>query len=177
MKTADSTFRAGLRSGLEKLIATLEVLSSVVITIMMVLTFVDVIGRYVFSKPVFGASEIISALLAVAIFAGLGIANARDDHIVVELFDHRIRRLFPRLYDIVIQLFSIGVMMLIAYVLLEMAIEAHHQNTRTYVIEMPLFWIAGTVSTLAAISVISQVIGIYLKLTGEPAGRYEGGGS
>lgn len=177
MTTAEGTFRAGLRSGLRKLVAALEILSSVVIVIMMVLTFVDVIGRYVFAKPVFGASEIISALLAVAIFAGLGIANARDDHIVVELFDHRIRRLFPRLYDVVIQLFSIGVMALIAYVLLEMAIEVHHQNTRTYVIEMPLFWIAGAVSTLAAISVISQVIGTYLKLTDEPAARYDGSGT
>jgi TRAP-type C4-dicarboxylate transport system permease small subunit len=169
--TAEGTYRAGLRSGLRKLVAALEVLSSVVIAIMMVLTFVDVIGRYVFAKPVFGASEIISALLAVAIFAGLGIANARDDHIVVELFDHRIRAYFPKVYDIAIQFFSISVMALIAYVLLEMAIEVHEQNTRTYVIEMPLFWIAGAVSALAAISVISQGIGIYLKLTDDPATR------
>lgn len=177
MTTTESTARAGLRSGLGKLVSTLEILSSVVIAIMMVLTFVDVIGRYVFSNPVFGASEIISALLAVAIFAGLGIANARDDHIVVELFDHRIRRLFPRFYDITIQLFSIGVMILIAFVLLEMALEVYHQNTRTYVIEMPLFWIAGTVSALAAISVVSQVIGIYLKLTDKQVSPGQGASS
>lgn len=57
----------------------------------MLLTFADVIGRYLFSQPIFGASEVISALLAATIFAGLGITNARDEHIVVELIDHRFR--------------------------------------------------------------------------------------
>lgn len=157
--------QSGLRSALTKLVGFLEVLAGIVIATMMVLTFIDVIGRYVFNEPIFGASEIISALLALAIFAGLGVANARDDHIVVELLDQRIRGLSPRFYDIVIQLFSIGVMALIAYVLLDMAIETWHQNARTYVLEMPLFWISGSVSLLALVSVVSQVLGVYLKLT------------
>lgn len=165
MNEANHTGQSGLRSALSKLEGFLEVLAGLVIAIMMVLTFIDVIGRYVFNEPIFGASELISALLALAIFAGLGVANARDDHIVVELFDHRIRRLFPRFYDIVIQLFSISVMALIAYVLLDMAFETWHQNARTYVIEMPLFWIAGSVAFLALVSVVSQVLGVYLKLT------------
>lgn len=165
MTTNDDNRQSGLHTALSRLVGFLEVFAGVVIAIMMVLTFIDVIGRYVFNEPIFGASELISALLALAIFAGLGVANARDDHIVVELMDHQVRRHFPFFYDVVIQLFSIGVMALIAFVLLEMAVETLHQNARTYVIEMPLFWIAGSVSALAAVSVISQVLGVYLKLT------------
>ena len=82
-----------VRSSLKKTIATLETISSVVIFIMMVLTFIDVIGRYVFHKPIFGGTEIISALLALTIFSGLGVINARDEHITVELLDDRFRRL------------------------------------------------------------------------------------
>ena len=115
-----------------KLISTLEIFSSVMLAIMMVLTFVDVIGRYVFSKPVFGASEMISALLAFVVFSGLGIANARDRHIVVELFDDHIRRMAPRLYDGVIQGFSVLAMILIAYVLLEAAWESYRDSARNY---------------------------------------------
>ena len=167
--------QAGLRAGLQAITNTLEILSSIIIAIMMVLTFVDVIGRYLFASPIFGANEMISALLALAIFAGLGITNARDDHIVVELLDQRIRRISPRAYDVIIQLFSIIAMTLVAYVLLDMAIETLHQKARTFVLENPLFAVAGSVSALAALSVISQVIGDYLRLTGDQAATPSGG--
>lgn len=157
---------AGRGTGLGLIIKGLELLTSVVLVVMMALTFVDVIGRYLLNQPVFGANEMISSLLAVLIFSGLGIANARDDHIVVELLDHRVRRLSPRVYEVVIQGFSVLVMSLIAFVLLELALEAYHQKTLTFVLEIPLAWIAGSVSLLAALSVVSQVMGIYLKATG-----------
>ena len=62
---------------LNRIIQTLEVLSTFVLAAMMLLTFVDVIGRYILGAPIFGATEMISTMLALAIFLGLGIANAR----------------------------------------------------------------------------------------------------
>ena len=156
--------------GLSFIINALEILNSIVLAAMMVLTFVDVIGRYILNQPVFGANEMISSMLALVIFTGLGIANARDDHIVVELLDHRVRRLSPRVYEVVIQGFSVFVMSLIAYTLYHHAVEAYHQNTLTYVMEIPLAYIAGAVSFLAILSVISQIMGIYLKATGRTQG-------
>lgn len=152
-----------VRSTLAKAITTLENFSSVVILIMMLLTFADVIGRYILGKPIFGASEMISALLALTIFAGLGVTNARDDHITVELFNTFIRDLSPRIYDIAIQLFSICAMSLIAFVLFEHAIEAYQLNSQTVVLEMPVYYTIGVVAFLAFISVISQIVGTILR--------------
>jgi TRAP-type C4-dicarboxylate transport system permease small subunit len=153
------------RRTLAKAVTTLENISSVVILVMMLLTFADVIGRYVFVKPIFGASEMISALLALAIFSGLGVTNARDEHIVVELFDHKFRRIFsPLIYEIIIQSFSVVVMAIIAFVLYENALEAFHINSRTVVLEMPTYYITGVVALLALISVVSQVTGVVLKI-------------
>ena len=154
-----------VRRTLAKAVTTLENVSSVVILIMMLLTFADVIGRYVFLKPIFGASEMISALLALAIFSGLGVTNARDEHIVVELLDHKFRRLLsPLIYEIIIQAFSVFAMTLIAYVLYESALEAFHNNARTVVLEMPTYYITGLIAFLALISVASQVTGDILKI-------------
>lgn len=152
-------------SVLSKIIVALEIFSSVAILVMMLLTFVDVIGRYLFSEPIFGASEMISALLALIIFSGLGIINARDEHIVVELFNRPLRNLAPRLYEFVIQAFSIFAMGLVAFVLFQIAIETLQQNARTFVLEIPLFYVVGSVSFLAALSVVSQVMGVILALT------------
>jgi TRAP-type C4-dicarboxylate transport system permease small subunit len=147
------------------IVAVLEVISTFILAAMMVLTFVDVLGRYVLGSPIFGASEMISTMLALIIFLGLGIANARDTHIVVELFDHRVRGLSPRIYEIVVQGFSILTMCLIVFVLYEQAVDAAAQNARTIVLEWPLAWITGTITALAALSVVSQILGL---IVGKP---------
>jgi TRAP-type transport system small permease protein len=142
------------------IVKVLEVFSSVVLTIMMLLTFVDVVGRYIFGAPIFGASEMISTMLALVIFAGLGIANARDKHIVVELFDARVRALSPRVYDFAVQGLSLFVMSLIVFVLIEAALHAAEVNSSTIVLEWSLAWIFGIIAALAALSVVCQILGL-----------------
>ncbi|MEO4039988.1 TRAP transporter small permease [Hoeflea sp. CAU 1731] len=157
--------QGAVRTILNRIVATLETISSVVIFIMMVLTFVDVVGRYVFHKPIFGGTEIISALLALTIFSGLGVINARDDHITVELFEDIFRRtLSPVVYEVIIQVFSVLVMTLIAAVLFEHAWENYRLDKLTEVLEMPVYYISGTVAIFAVISVLSQIAGVVLKV-------------
>ena len=157
--------KGAVRNALNKAMVALENFSSAIILIMMLLTFADVIGRYILNKPIFGASEMISALLALAIFSGLGVTNARDDHITVELFEDPIRRaLGPFIYEIIIQLFSVVAMTLIAVVLFEHAVESYQLNSLTVVLEMPLYYVTGFVSFLALLSVISQITGVVLKV-------------
>lgn len=147
-------------SVLKRIIGVLEFASSIVLAAMMLLTFIDVVGRYLFSEPVFGATEMISTMLALTIFLGLGIANARDRHIVVELFDARVRAIAPRTYDVLVQGFSIFAMSLIVYVLFQQAVEAAHLGSTTVVLEWPLAWIIGAITALAALSVVSQLLGL-----------------
>ncbi len=157
---------------LKKTITTLETISCVVIFIMMILTFIDVIGRYVFHSPIFGGTEIISALLALTIFSGLGVINARDDHIVVELFEVGFRQLLsPFVYEVTIQVFSVAAMTLIAAVLFEHAWEAYKVGKLTEVLEMPVYYISGTVAVFAVVSVLSQIAGVVLKIMDLKAGR------
>lgn len=145
---------------LSRIVQVLEAVSGIVLAAMMLLTFIDVIGRYILSAPIFGASEMISTLLALLIFLGLGIANARDKHIVVELFNEQARSLAPRLYDVLVQGFSILAMCLIVFVLSIQAMEAARVDSKTVVLEWPLVWITGTVAALAALSVVSQILGL-----------------
>jgi TRAP-type C4-dicarboxylate transport system permease small subunit len=162
--TGSSQTSSGVRRLFYRSITALETFSSSVIFIMMLLTFADVIGRYVLNKPIFGASEMISALLALAIFSGLGVTNARDEHIMVELFIEPTRKLLsPFIYEIVVQAFSVSAMLLIAVVLFEHALESYTLNSLTVVLELPLYYVTGSIALLALISVISQMIGIYYK--------------
>jgi TRAP-type mannitol/chloroaromatic compound transport system permease small subunit len=54
---------------------------------MMLLTFVDVIGRYGFHRSIFGAAEIIEQLMMLTVFAGLAFITAKNEHITVTLME------------------------------------------------------------------------------------------
>jgi TRAP-type transport system small permease protein len=54
---------------------------------MMVLTFVDVVARYLLNKPIRGAFEVTELLLLVLIFAGLPLVSHADEHVTMDFID------------------------------------------------------------------------------------------
>lgn len=74
--------------------ATLGVAASLILFCMMTLTFVDVILRYLFSRPLRGAFEVTELMLLVLIFAGLPLVTHANEHVTMDLID---RWLSPRL--------------------------------------------------------------------------------
>jgi TRAP-type C4-dicarboxylate transport system permease small subunit len=64
----------------------MEWLTAPFVFLMMILTFVGILGRYLFNAPIYVASEMIQFLLAASVFSTMGIVWARDGLIVVELF-------------------------------------------------------------------------------------------
>jgi len=67
--------------------AALGTIAAALMFCLMLLTCVDVVGRYFFNKPVTGGFELTEMLLAALIFAGLPLVTLRGDHITVDLFD------------------------------------------------------------------------------------------
>ena len=54
---------------------------------MMTLTFVDVVARYVFNRPLRGAFEVTELMLLVLIFAGLPLVSHADEHVTMDFID------------------------------------------------------------------------------------------
>jgi len=61
--------------------------ASAILLAMMLLTVVDVAGRYVFNRPVRGAFEVTELMLVVLIFAGLPLVSYADEHAVMDFID------------------------------------------------------------------------------------------
>ncbi|MDE0780046.1 MAG: TRAP transporter small permease [Alphaproteobacteria bacterium] len=161
------------RAVLPRILSVLENISALLLFLMMALTFVDVIGRYFFTAPIFGAAEMIQFLLAMTIFGGLSLVNARDSHITVELLEPWLQKRIPRLQPIIVQTFSVVVMTIIAWQLTVFAIEANHLGSMTVVLEWPLVIVVGTVAGLSIVSLIAQILGLIL--SGDPDfGAYHG---
>ena len=76
--------------------AALGMAASAILFCMMTLTFVDVVLRYVFNRPLRGGFEVTELMLLVLIFAGLPLVTHANEHVTMDLID---RWLSPRLRD------------------------------------------------------------------------------
>ncbi len=155
--------------------AVMVVLKAVAATgmfLMMAITFLDVIGRY-FMKPIFGAPEMIQFLLALTIFAAMGLATATHAHITVDIFTARLRRRFGRSYDLLIRVGNLTGMILIAWQLVRLAVEAGAAHRMSIVLEWPLVWVIGPAAALALAAVWIDLIGY--SETAEPQAEEEAG--
>jgi TRAP-type C4-dicarboxylate transport system permease small subunit len=67
--------------------AVLGIAASALLLAMMCLTFVDVVARYLFNRPIRGAFEITELMLLVLIFAGLPLVSHADEHVTMDFID------------------------------------------------------------------------------------------
>ena len=65
----------------------LGAISATVLFVMMMITAIDVAGRYLFNKPLAGGFELTEMMLAALIYCGLPLVSKRREHIVIDTFD------------------------------------------------------------------------------------------
>ena len=82
---------------------------------MMSLTFVDVVARYVFNRPLRGAFEVTELLLAVLIFAGLPLVSHADEHVTMDFIDRLLSARGRELWKRAVQVVSAAVMFLLTW--------------------------------------------------------------
>lgn len=68
----------------------LAALPGLLVLLMMAVTTLDVLGRYFLNRPLTGAFEVTEMAMALVIFAGLGLAARRREHITVNLLETRL---------------------------------------------------------------------------------------
>jgi TRAP-type C4-dicarboxylate transport system permease small subunit len=71
--------------------AVLGIAASALLMGMMLLTFADVVARYLLNRPIRGAFEVTELALLVLIFAGLPLVSHADEHVTMDFID----RLLP----------------------------------------------------------------------------------
>lgn len=90
--------------------AVLGIAASVLLFGMMVLTFFDVVGRYLLNRPIRGAFEITELALLVLIFAGLPLVSHADEHVTMDFIDRILPARATRLWIRVMHAFCAALM-------------------------------------------------------------------
>lgn len=144
------------------LVLFLQAVSAVTLFILMMITCVDVVGRYVFNNPLTGSTELTEMAVGIVIFAAFPIISWRNNHIVVDMLD---RFFSARLH--MIRTIIINILISIALVFLGYRINFLGTRSLSYgevseYLEIPMGWMMyfiGYACWVSAFMVIT--LGIY----------------
>jgi len=145
--------------------AVLGAAASLILFCMMTLTFVDVVARYVFSRPLRGAFEVTELMLLVLIFAGLPLVTHAGEHVTMDLIDRllgaRARRLMARL----VELGCSALMFLLAWLMWLKAGRIAGYGDTTDVLRIP---VGPFVYFMAAMILLSGLLHLYKAFSAGP---------
>ena len=127
-------------------------LAATVLMLLMIVTFIDVTGRYLFSAPLPGAFEMTEIMMAMLIFAGLPLVSRANQHVTVNLIigllSPKIRH-FQRLITQIIMALVFGVM---AWRMWIKAAEMLVQGDETAYLLIPIAPVAFFMTILLGVS-------------------------
>ncbi len=91
--------------------------------IMMTLTTVDVLGRYLFSSPILGVFEVTEFLVLIVIFSFLAYTQSQKSHVAVDLLVTRFPKRVQRWLEIINHILCLIFMILITWMGILKALE------------------------------------------------------
>ena len=111
--------------------------AAIILFILVLLTCVDVVGRYFFASPVIGAVELVRICMAGIIFFSLPAMFFRDDHVIVDLIPFFRRGKVGWLINIVMLAISIYVAYRIGDRVFDYAVRAYEDGDTTEYLGIP----------------------------------------
>ena len=131
------------------------VLAMLALVVMGGVTVVDVVLKYVLSRPVVGAYDLVESLLPVVIFHGLPATLLRRQTIVIDLVDHLAGPARTRVLVRTADLLVLGLLVLITAAMITPALQALDYGDRKLELGLPLaaVWAAAILGVAGAILV------------------------
>jgi TRAP-type C4-dicarboxylate transport system permease small subunit len=142
---------------------------------MMVLTFVDVAGRYLFSSPLPAAYEIISLIMPAIIFCALPYVGYRENHVTIDLLDTFLTPRVRRVQGVLVNLVSAAALGFISYRLFMRSYDHRRFDEVTDELFLNLWPFSLTMAVLAAIATLAFIANAYDYLTKRHPGLPDSG--
>ena len=139
----------------------LGVLVAILLFAMMLVTVVDVIGRYFFSQPLAGAYELTEIMLALSVFIGLPLICLREEHVALTLLIDRLPGRARAVHAGVVAVIGAGTLGVVAWQLVEHAARlASYGDVTTFLRwpKAPIGYVMAAFAGLAAVALVFVAI-------------------
>jgi|FEC22Drversion2_1045045.scaffolds.fasta_scaffold00286_39 TRAP-type C4-dicarboxylate transport system permease small subunit len=136
----------------------LGVMIVVLLMAMMLVTTIDVFGRYLLSRPLPGAFEITEIMLAMTIFIGLPLVCLKEEHVAVTLLTERFRPRLRNVHAAIVSLACAGVLLVIAWRLVRHSLQLASYGDVTIFLRMPKGPIGYTMAGFTLLGALALLV-------------------
>jgi TRAP-type C4-dicarboxylate transport system permease small subunit len=133
-----------------------EKVGSFLILIMMSLTFLQVVMRYIFNAPLFWSEEVTIVLSIWVVFLGAGIASKRNLHIAIELWNLPYKGALVKSIIISSSIIFFCVVVIIGAIPLLIDLR----TVKTPALRIPTSWIMISFPICAVVMIYAQLVAI-----------------
>ncbi len=133
-------------------------IAALLIMMLIGVTCVDVVGRYLLNRPFGGAYELTQILLTALVFMALPLTSADGGHVEVDLALHLFPRGFQRLLGRLAGLVSAVVLVYFAWRLIEIGLDQLRGGTRSASLALPMAPLAFLAAASCAVSALVMVL-------------------
>lgn len=147
----------------------LGVISCIALFAMMLVTFIDVLGRYFFASPLPAAYELISLIMPAIIFCALPTVNLTEGHVTIDLLDNLVPQAIRRWQAFFVNLIAAAALAMIAWRLFVLSQDHHEFDGVTDELYLPLWPFSATMGLLCVIAAITMVVAAGNRLSGAAA--------
>lgn len=140
-------------SALDRFSSLLKLIGGMALTCMMLLTVVDVIGRF-FKQPIFGSVELVGFLATIVVATALPYTHKIDGHVGVEVLVRLLSAKAQIWFDIVTRSLSLVLFSIITWQMFLYAQDIRHTGEVSMNLEFPIYYIVYLLAfALAVLSV------------------------
>ncbi len=134
--------------------------SSLFLFAMMLMTCIDVVGRYVFNSPLDGATELTEFFMGILIFAVLPTVSFREEHVAVDLMDlwFPVRLINAR--QLFINVLATIMLATVAYRMWDFAMKATDYGDASEYLEIPYAPIYFFISAMCGATAVALILNI-----------------
>ncbi|MCD8505454.1 MAG: TRAP transporter small permease [Burkholderiaceae bacterium] len=150
--------RQAVRGWHVSVVRAVSLLLCVLLFVMVVLTFVDVLGRRMFNTPVYGANDMTEHLMALIVFSGLPLLTARRGHLSIDLLDGFLLQPAWRAWHKAVDGLIAAILVLIAWQFGVLAQEAVQINEISPALLIPRAWIYTYMSGCSLLAAVLAVL-------------------
>jgi len=136
-------------------------IGGITLFILVIMTAIDVGGRYLFSKPLPATYELTQLMFCLVIFSGMSWLAIQKGHIKINLFLKKLPLNIREILDFITGLLSLIICIIISWQAVEQAITILHDNAKTFIWRIPLFpfeFLIALTMALFAIILLGNII-------------------
>lgn len=124
---------------------------------LMVVTCIDVIGRYLFNRPVYGGYELTGIFLSLTIFFSLPLVTRSGENVTIDLFTLKNRK--ARIVQhAIVHLIGMVAMLGLSLQLWRLSGRLMSAGERTLQLAIPIGYVTGAMSALMALTAATFLI-------------------